>query len=79
MNSAKTGMIAAAIVGVLLLIVAVIYFLEPASALPGFLPGHEAGVDKPHTKHGVLALALAVVCFVVAWFQSGPKPNSQSL
>jgi amino acid permease len=79
MNSAKTGMIAAAIVGVLFLIVAVIYFLEPASALPGFLPGHEAGVDKPHIKHGVLALALAVICFVVAWFQSGPKPGSQSL
>ena len=79
MNSPKTGMMAAAVIGLLLLIAAVIYFLEPASALPSFLPGHEAGVNKPHLKHGVLALALAVVCFVVAWFQSGPKPNSQSL
>lgn len=79
MNSAKTSMIVAAIAGVLLLVVAVVYFVEPASALPGFLPGHAAGVDKPHTKHGVLALALAVVCFVVAWFQSGPRPNSQGV
>lgn len=79
MNSPKIGTILAAIVGVLLLIVAVIYFLEPASALPSFLPGHELGVSKPHYKHGVLALAVAVVCFLVAWFQSGPKPNRQSL
>ena len=77
MNSPKTGTIVAAIVGLLLLIVAVLYFVEPASALPGFLPGHEAGVSGRHTKHGILALALAVVCFVVAWFQSGPKPNNQ--
>ncbi len=79
MGSQKTGVIVAGVIGLLLLIVAVIYFLEPASALPSFLPGHEAGVAKPHLKHGVLALALAVVCFVVAWFQSGPKSGSRSV
>lgn len=79
MTSPKTIMALAAVVGLLFLIVAAIYFVEPASALPGFLPGHEAGVNHPHHKHGLLALGLAVVCFLVAWFQSGPKANSQSL
>ena len=78
MNSQKTVMAVAAVIGLLFLIVAVIYFLEPASALPAFLPGHEAGVDKPHTKHGILALALAVISFLVAWFQSGPKQGSRT-
>ena len=77
MGSQKTGVIVAGVIGLLFLIAAAIYFVTPASALPGFLPGHEAGVAKPHLKHGVLALALAVVSFVVAWFQSGPKPSGQ--
>lgn len=72
----KPGTIVAAIIGIILLIIAFLYWTQPASALPGFLPGHEAGVAAKHTKHGILALALAVVAFVVAWFQSGPRPNT---
>ncbi len=79
MSSQKTVVVVVGIIGLLLLIVAVIYFLEPASALPSFLPGHEAGVNKPHLKHGILALALAAVSFLVAWFQSGPKQGSRTI
>jgi hypothetical protein len=32
--------IPAAVVGVLLIVVAVIYFAEPAHSLPSFFPGH---------------------------------------
>lgn len=63
---------AAVLIGLLLLIVAVLYVTQPAQALPGFLPGHEAGVLTHHTKHGILALALAVCCFIAARFFWGP-------
>ncbi len=73
----KPGTIAAAIAGLLFCIVAVSYFTQPAGSLPGFLPGHEAGSTVHHTKHGILALALGVVCFVAAWFLSGPKQEAR--
>ncbi|MGE0027835.1 MAG: hypothetical protein AB7O78_03730 [Thermoleophilia bacterium] len=34
--------IGAAVVGVLLLVVAIVYLAEPASSLPGAFPGHAA-------------------------------------
>jgi hypothetical protein len=43
------------VLGIVLLIVAAVYFLMPADQLPGFLPGHEAGVAKIHAKHGIVA------------------------
>jgi hypothetical protein len=49
------------LVGVVLLVVAAVYFLMPADQLPGFFPGHEAGVARMHYKHGVVAGAVGVV------------------
>ena len=43
------------VLGVVLLVVAAVYFLMPADQLPGFFPGHEAGVTKIHAKHGIVA------------------------
>src|SRR5260370_44261 len=43
------------LLGVVLLVVAGVYFLVPADQLPGFFPGHEAGVTRMHTKHGMVA------------------------
>lgn len=43
------------VLGTVLLIVAAVYFVMPADQLPGFLPGHEAGVAKIHAKHGIVA------------------------
>jgi hypothetical protein len=43
------------LLGVVLLIVAAVYFLLPADQLPSFMPGHEAGVARIHTKHGMIA------------------------
>ena len=67
--------IAAAVVGVLLLVVAVVYWVEPAHSLPGFFPGHEAGSDRHHVKHGIAALVVALGLFAFAWFQTGPRSN----
>jgi drug/metabolite transporter (DMT)-like permease len=49
------------LLGVVLLIVAGVYFLVPADQLPGFFPGHEAGVTHMHTKHGIAAAVVGVV------------------
>ena len=43
------------VLGVVLLIVAAVYFVMPADQLPGFFPGHEAGVTRMHYKHGIVA------------------------
>lgn len=63
----------AVLAGLLLLVIAVVYFVDPAGSLPSFFPGHEAGSDHHHVKHGIAALVLAVVCFVFAWFQTEPS------
>ncbi len=68
------------LLGVLLIVVAVIYFVQPAHSLPSFFPGHVSATDAEashhHAKHGVAALVLALACFVFAWFRTGPKAQS---
>jgi hypothetical protein len=49
------------LLGVVLLVVAAVYFLLPADQLPGFFPGHEAGVSRMHYKHGIVAGVVGVV------------------
>jgi hypothetical protein len=49
------------LVGVILLVIAAVYFLVPADQLPRFFPGHEAGVARVHMKHGVVAGVLGLV------------------
>lgn len=72
--------IPAVVVGVLLIVVAIIYFVEPEHSLPSFFPGHSsassAGASHHHTKHGIAALVVALACFAFAWFQSGPKTGA---
>ena len=43
------------LLGVILLVIAAVYFLVPADQLPGFFPGHEAGATRVHTKHGIVS------------------------
>jgi hypothetical protein len=72
----------AALVGVVLVAVAVIYFVEPAHALPSFFPGHVAasaqGAGAHDGKHGGAALVIALAAFALAWFASGPMPAPHS-
>src|ERR1700730_4964917 len=56
------------VLGVVLLVVAAVYFLLPADQLPGFFPGHEAGVTRMHYKHGVVAGVAGIVLLAAgAW------------
>jgi len=52
-------------VGVVLLVVAAVYFLMPADQLPTFFPGHEAGLDRIRTKHGVVSGVIGLVCLLL--------------
>jgi hypothetical protein len=70
--------IAAVILGIALIVVAVVYWAEPAHSLPGFFPGHEAGSDHHHVKHGIAAFVLGLACLAFAWFQSGPRAKADS-
>jgi Na+/H+ antiporter NhaD/arsenite permease-like protein len=67
------------LLGILLIVVAIIYFVQPEHSLPSFFPGH-ASASSPeanhhHTKHGIAALVVALACFAFAWFQSGPRTD----
>ena len=58
--------------GVVALGVAAVYVTTSATHLPAFFPGHQAGVTKTHTKHGLVMLGLAVAAFLGAWFTTAP-------
>ncbi len=49
------------LLGIVLLIVAAVYFLVPADQLPSFLPGHEAGLTRVRMKHGVASGVVGLV------------------
>ena len=68
--------IVAVVLGIALIVVAVVYWAEPAHSLPGFFPGHEAGSDHHHVKHGIAAFVLGLACLAFAWFQSGPRTKA---
>jgi hypothetical protein len=78
MTKNRALILPAVALGIVLLAVAVIYFVEPAKSLPSFFPGHSAGSTHHHAKHGVAALVVALGCFVLAWFQSGPARTSDA-
>ena len=63
----------ALVAGIVLIVIAVIYWAEPAKSLPSFFPGQQAGSNHHHTKHGIAAFLLGLACLAFAWFNSGPK------
>jgi hypothetical protein len=78
MTKRRNLIVPAVLLGIVFLVLAVVYFVEPASSLPSFFPGHEAGSSHHHTKHGIAALVVAAACFVFAWFQSGPSESASA-
>jgi amino acid permease len=64
----RIGALILAIVGVLLVILALIYMVSAAGSLPSFIPGHIAGSTGHHPLRVVGCLILGVVFAVGAWF-----------
>ena len=78
MLKSRALIVAAVILGVILILVAVVYWIDSAKDLPSFFPGHDAASSTVHVKHGIAALLLGLGCLVFAWFQTGPKAGSPS-
>ena len=55
------------LLGIILLIVAAVYFLVPADQLPGFFTGHGTAV-RMHYKHGIVAGVAGLVLLVAGRF-----------
>jgi hypothetical protein len=73
MRNDRLLVVLAIVLGIVLIAIAIVYWAEPAKSLPGFFPGHTAGSNHHHTKHGIAAFLLGLACFAFAWFRSGPK------
>ena len=73
MRSSQSALVVLAIlVGLALIALGVVYWVEPAGSLPTWIPGHEAGSGHHHVKHGLASLLLGVALLVFAWFRTGP-------
>ncbi len=73
MTKNRQLIIPAIVLGIVLIVIAIVYFVDSASGLPSFFPGHQAATTSHHhVKHGIAALVLALACFAFAWFQTGP-------
>jgi hypothetical protein len=73
MSNNRVLTVIAVVVGIALIVVSVVYWIEPAHSLPGFFPGHQAGSNHHHVKHGIAAFVVGLACLAFAWFQSGKK------
>jgi hypothetical protein len=66
----------AVVAGLALILLAVVYWAEPAKSLPSWIPGHESRSNHHHVKHGIASFLLGCACLVFAWFRSaGPRPR----
>ncbi len=71
--NSRPVVILATLVGLALIALAFVYWVEPARSLPSWLPGHEAGSSHHHIKHGIASFVVGLALLVFAWFQSGPQ------
>jgi drug/metabolite transporter (DMT)-like permease len=66
----------AVIFGIALIVLGVVYWVEPAGSLPSWIPGHEDGSSHHHIKHGIAAFLLGVALLIFAWFQTGKRDSA---
>jgi hypothetical protein len=76
--NSKPVVVGATVVGILLIAVAIYYWVEPAKSLASWVPGHEAGSNHHHVKHGIAAFLLGIALLVFAWFQSAPRRDTSA-
>jgi hypothetical protein len=56
------------LLGLVLIVVAAVYLFVPADSLPSFLPGFDASLARPRTKHGLAAGVVGIVLIGLGWF-----------
>ncbi len=73
MDRRRLLVLAAIVLGIVLIAIAAVYWAEPAKSLPSFFPGHQAGSGHHHVKHGIASFLVGLACLVFAWFNTGQK------
>jgi len=69
----------AALVGLALIVVGVIYIALNEHDIPSFFPGHVShAASHHHVKHGIAAILLGLACLAFAWFRMGPRKRAVS-
>jgi hypothetical protein len=69
----------AAVLGIALLVVGVIYIALNEHQIPSFFPGHVSHPSSHHhVKHGIAAILLGLACLAFAWFRTGPRNRPAS-
>jgi hypothetical protein len=53
MDQRRLLTVLAVVVGLALIVLAIVYWAEPAKSLPSWVPGHAAGSGHHHVKHGI--------------------------
>ena len=76
MRNDRLLVVLAVVLGLVLIVIAAVYWVEPAKSLPSFFPGHIAGSSHRHVKHGIAAFLVGLAALVFAWFRTGPKRNA---
>ncbi len=77
-NNQRLMLIGGIVIGIILIVLAVVYFITPAASLPHFFPGYNAALPQYiHYKHGIAALLLGLAAFALAWFGGAPKSTQQ--
>ncbi|MGD0949531.1 MAG: hypothetical protein ABSA52_19155 [Candidatus Binatia bacterium] len=74
----KTLSVLTTLLGVILVLLSIVYFLIPANSLPWFLPGHDPALTKLHLKHGWAALIIGAALLVLA-SRFWPKKRSEQI
>lgn len=72
-----TAAVILAIIAVLFIVAGLIYLIEPAKSLPGFM-GHVAHSNGHHPLRAAGSLIAGVVFAVGAWFAKSYKPKQGS-
>jgi uncharacterized membrane protein HdeD (DUF308 family) len=55
-----------AIIGLICIVVAIIYFTVPARSLPSFIPGRAAKSHLHHNRRGIAALVVGILFLIGA-------------
>ena len=78
MDQRRLLTVLAVVVGLALIALAIVYWVEPAKSLPSWIPGHTAGSAHHHVKHGIASFFIGLASLVYAWFQTGSSRTRQT-
>jgi len=68
----------AALLGLILIAIGLVYMVLNEHDIPSFFPGHASHPSSHHhVKHGIAAILLGLACLAFAWFRTGPRERAE--